>query len=133
MQRLGRRPTAEGTGVGGRRPRPEGPRVPWGNDWQDGICNTARPASASPRRSGCFPASRQAELGIEDLAGNVWEWCASLYDPPTRTPDARVLRGGSWIGYQDCARSAARYGFHPVCRGDNIGFRVVCSSPIFEH
>ena len=52
---------------------------PWGNDWQDGICNTIELGLGVTSPVGLFPRSRQADLGIEDLAGNVWEWCASLY------------------------------------------------------
>jgi formylglycine-generating enzyme required for sulfatase activity len=84
---------------------------------------------------GLFPRARQAELGIEDLAGNAWEWCGSLYDPSDiNDPNApRVLRGGSWANYQVSARSAGRGGDNPNNRGSHIGIRVVCSSPINGH
>ena len=39
---------------------------------------------------GSFPAS---SLGLHDLSGNVWEWCADWLDASQK---ACVLRGGSW-------------------------------------
>ena len=129
----GRLPTR--TGVGGRRARSEGHEYPWGDDWEDGICNTAEAGLGVTSPVGCFPRSPQADLGIEDLAGNVWEWCGSFYDPSDiNNPNAiRVLRGGSWNNYQDFARSAYRRRLYPFDRDDYVGFRVVCSSPIKEH
>ena len=90
-----------------------------------------RPAWALPRRSGCSPARGSLSCGIEDLAGNVWEWCGGLYDPADiKDPNAaRVLRGGSWDDDQDFARSAYRIRYDPGDRYNDIGFRVVCSSP----
>jgi hypothetical protein len=131
------------TWVGGSLPREEvweaaarglqGYAYPWGNDWQDGICNTIEAGLDVTSPVGLFPRARQAQLGIEDLSGNVWEWCGSLYDPSdAKDPNAsRVLRGGSWYGNRGLARCAARNRLFPFNRLYFVGFRVLCSSPIF--
>jgi formylglycine-generating enzyme required for sulfatase activity len=100
---------------------------PWGDAWQDGICNTHEAGLRGTSPVGLFPRARQADRAIDDLAGNVWEWCASLYDPKRKdSPDARVLRGGSWYYGRDLARSANRGRIDPNHRSYGIGFRVVC-------
>jgi formylglycine-generating enzyme required for sulfatase activity len=74
--------------------------------------------------------------GLYDTLGNVWEWCEDSWhdsyagapaDGAPRKSDSagapRVIRGGSWSDpAQDC-RSAVRYGFGPVDRNFNLGFR----------
>jgi formylglycine-generating enzyme required for sulfatase activity len=75
------------------------------------------------------------------MNGNVWEWTTSAYRPyPYRSDDGRedpdvvevrrVVRGGSCVSARDFARSAYRYDSLPDDRDFNIGFRVVCGSPI---
>ena len=91
----GRLPTEEEWEAAARGPK--GLVYPWGDAWQDGICNTLEAGLGVTSPVGLFPRARQADRAIDDLAGNVWEWCASLYDPKSKDcPDARVLRGGSW-------------------------------------
>jgi formylglycine-generating enzyme required for sulfatase activity len=126
--------------AGGRLPRdeewevvargPHGYEYPWGNDWQEGICNLGVGLGVTSP-VGLFPRWAQAELGIEDLAGNVCEWCGSLYEPVDRQkPDAaRVLRGGSWYSDQNYEILPFRIGGYPYSRYNNFGFRVICSSP----
>jgi formylglycine-generating enzyme required for sulfatase activity len=129
--------------AGGRLPReqeweaaargPHGCEYPWCGEWEDGICNTsdARLGVTSP--VGLFPRSRQAQLGIEDLAGNIWEWCATLWDDPdnaalTKDPKARrTLHGGSFTDSH--VPGAFRFGLSPGIRSFFYGFRVVRSSP----
>jgi formylglycine-generating enzyme required for sulfatase activity len=71
------------------------------------------------------------------MAGNVWEWCHSLYKPyPYQANDGReeetasgrrVLRGGSFDDGRGDARCAFRnhYGFGYLL--SYIGFRVAAS------
>jgi formylglycine-generating enzyme required for sulfatase activity len=92
---------------------------------QDGFSNT------SP--VGSFPAGK---LGIYDMQGNVWEWCADPYspfaytyakgqqpisstpllsnyfDPNSPSEETRVIRGGSFL----CAPN--------YCCGYNLGMRM---------
>jgi formylglycine-generating enzyme required for sulfatase activity len=42
----------------------------------------------------------------------------------------RVVRGGSWVGYRHFARCASRRWSDPGARKNNLGFRVLCVSPI---
>ena len=77
--------------------------------------------------------------GHRDLAGNVWEWVASAYQPYPYTPadgrerlDApreRVLRGGSYESPAQHFRCAARSRSWPTRLARHIGFRVARDLP----
>ena len=79
---------------------------------------------------------RPNALGLHDMAGNIWEWTCSEYDPDyggqeqrcsnRRADDGqRVIRGGSWNNGPGDLRSAKRLPRNPGHRDAMTGFRVV--------
>jgi len=133
---------------------PLGNNYPWGgtataadpnNGWDQTKCANYYNSYAVGKSTwavGSFPAGA-SWCGAQDLAGNVWEWCADWYGDysttsvtnPTgpATGTYRVLRGGSW-GYGN-----GDYWYRGVFRGnyviptncrDNVGFRCISVSPV---
>ncbi|MGH8477776.1 MAG: formylglycine-generating enzyme family protein [Methylococcales bacterium] len=114
---------------------------PWGNEYRSGFANIDEKYSKAgswyleqSSAVGLYPHGA-SPYGVEDLAGNVWEWCRNQYDKPDETiPDTsrnrRVLRGGSWFNYAVFARSDFRSQAVPVARDVGAGFRVLSLLPI---
>jgi formylglycine-generating enzyme required for sulfatase activity len=73
------------------------------------------------RRTARVGAYRPNKLGLCDMHGNVWEWCA---DPFWRGGADRVIRGGSWHLIGPYCRASYRSGFAPGDRDYSIGFRL---------
>ena len=101
---------------------PKGWDYPWDNTWRDGICNSDETALGVTTPVGIFTESNAA-CGADDMAGNVWEWCADWHN--IEAMNDRVVRGGSWLNVSWLARSAFRFGYTPDDRYNFIGFRVV--------
>ena len=109
---------------------------PWGrdNDTADRADfggDEAKPVGSHPR--GATPQ------GVQDLGGNVSEWCRDRFGPympsSARAPDPlgartgrhRVVRGGSFAFLESYLRAAYRYNYDPHDQVINLGFRVVVS------
>ncbi len=106
---------------------------PWGVEWESGRANTYESELNKSTAVGMYPLGASL-CGALDMTGTVWEWCLNEFDKPSHVSLSgearRVLRGGSWINDLDFGRAAYRSNSHPNNRNDDIGFRVLCSSPI---
>lgn len=74
---------------------------------------------------GSFPAGATRQ-GVLDMAGNVWEWTASLYSTydGSHRDEKRVLRGGSWGGGEaHTERTTNRFRLGEGSRAQFLGFR----------
>jgi formylglycine-generating enzyme required for sulfatase activity len=114
---------------------------PWGNEKIDPeFANYDDTGLGTTNTVGCFPRGA-SPYGCEDMAGNVWEWCAdpwhenykgapddgSVWEEGGDT-DYRMLRGGSWLNLPEYCRAAIRDWYNPDSRYVIIGFRVVVGS-----
>jgi formylglycine-generating enzyme required for sulfatase activity len=82
-------------------------------------------------RAGAYPLGASTE-GIQDLAGNVWEWTSSKHSKDYASPPddtAYVMRGGGW-GTRDAAdvRGATRKWLPRSYRNYYLGFRCVADA-----
>ncbi len=109
---------------------------PYGNAYSSEKGNTWETSIAQTSAVGIFPNGASPD-GVEDMSGNVWEWCLSDYGNPQidarkenlRKTEYRVLRGGSWLNLQMDARAVFRLDYPPGDRDGNVGFRVVYCRP----
>jgi hypothetical protein len=100
----------------------EGREYPWGKEKPDGT--RANYYETGPKHAtpvGLYPKGATPE-GVQDMAGNVWEWVVDWYDDQKKE---RVLRGGSFFIYEGILRAAVRSNLEPVRRYNGIGFRCV--------
>ncbi|MBP90357.1 MAG: hypothetical protein CMJ64_27235 [Planctomycetaceae bacterium] len=126
---------------------------PWGNSWDRTLSNNASlhagkelqnaadwkewyesdQKSKFPltSRVGSFPKS-VSPFGVQDMAGNAWEWCAEVQAPyPEQNAEEaddkklRARRGGSWANVALHIRSVDRQGAPQDDLNIYTGFRCV--------
>jgi len=130
----------------------DGRKYPWGDhDRRNDLANFADASTTFPWREarindgyaqtspiGAFPRGASF-FALEDMAGNVWEWCLDFYHPlagaPKQNPRGpatggkRVYRGGSWKSRFSNLRATARASNAPNYACNDLGFRIVCECP----
>jgi formylglycine-generating enzyme required for sulfatase activity len=113
---------------------------PWGKRWDNERANTVESGIGTTTAVGSYP-NGASPYGAQDMAGNVWEWCSSLYRPyPFRSDDGRedprdamnnrVLRGGSWADSARLARVTFRLRNQPDTVLAAYGTRLALAGPI---
>lgn len=114
----------------------DGRTFPWGEAPPD---STLAHFAQSVKNSGTCSVLEHphgaSPYGVLDMAGNIWEWVSSLYQPypygaedgreETASGAERVLRGGSFYsGDPRFLRCSTRSSSYPTRRRDHIGFRI---------
>ena len=99
----------------------DGRAYPWG-EWAAGRCNSREAGIGKTSPVGRFSPDGDSPYGLQDAAGNVWEWTDSKYKE-----GFRVLRGGSFDLSRRFARCAFRLRYSPDFVEPDLGFRVVVS------
>jgi iron(II)-dependent oxidoreductase len=129
----------------GAQPDSAGITYPWQGAWQALRCNSEEAGLNATCAVGLFPAGA-SWCGAEDMAGNIWEWCSTLWGadmaaPRFRYPHAedgredtaagprvrRVLRGGCFSSGRERACCTYRGSLEPDGFWRGNGFRVVVS------
>ena len=111
---------------------------PWGNEPPTPMrCNFGL-MIANTTPVAFFPGGATPH-GVQDMAGNVWEWTRSLWLPyPYQADDRReneaaiglrVVRGGSFDSEARQVRCAHRSAINPAYGYDDVGMRVVLYNP----
>ena len=114
----------------------KGRRYPWGNARRDrNAVFGLSPDAGGPKAVGRRPEGASIH-GVEDLAGNVWEWVADefkkgLEDARPLNRNGRLLRtlkGGSWVNGWWALASSHRTGDVPDRRLPAYGFRCAADA-----
>jgi formylglycine-generating enzyme required for sulfatase activity len=117
-------------------------KFPWGNEFDQTRCNSQESDLDGPLAVGSYSPEGDSPFGLQDMAGNVWEWTRDWYDieyygkAPRDNPggpvggERRSLRGGSWYANYCSVRTSYRYYDVPHGRSTGVGFRcVILPSP----
>jgi len=117
---------------------PDGNEFPWGNEDpmedtanHDNYVGSTTPVTAYEKG--------QSFYGIQDAAGNVYQWVLDWYATGERAPvdpagpesgSERVIKGGSFIEGMESLRSANRDRYEPTYSSFLFGFRCATPFPI---
>jgi len=97
-------------------------KYPWGDDPPNHDRANYDKKVGYPTPVGSYPAGATPD-GLMDMAGNVWEWTASVHE---QGKEWRVLRGGSYFNKPTSLFCSARSGYPHGYWDFSYGFRVAC-------
>ena len=108
---------------------------PWGNEWDGSRCNNSVKSFDSKQTTPVtqYEGKGNSPYEVVDMAGNVWEWCATSYVDGNQEINSnveyRTLRGGSWY-YSGTVifRAGYRYRLNPHNWFNLRGFRCALLS-----
>jgi len=100
----------------------DGRRYPWGEPTptKDRANFNMNVGQSTP--VGSFPKGA-SPYGLMDMAGNVWEWTASIYRKDKDGTEWRTLRGGSFVSGAGPLRAACRFATLAGYHSRDVGFR----------
>ena len=99
----------------------DGRYFPWGSQWRDDGTNWANNGPEGTSAIATYPLSR-SPYGIEDMAGNVFEYTSVLVD---KSPPEVILKGCGWDDYPGFCRAAYEHDRPLNARHILFGFRLV--------
>lgn len=121
----------------------EGLVYPWGTEWEADGTNSEEVGFNNTCAVGLFPRGR-SPYGCYDMAGQVWEWCTTLWGEDMASPAfkypwknderealqgpekiRRVLRGGCFSSPKAKANCTYRGSLEPAGFWRGNGFRIV--------
>ena len=100
----------------------DGREYPWGNEWQEGVCNVKGGGPGKTAPVGQYSPAGDSPYGCVDMSGNVWELTST-----EAGSGLHIIKGGAYFQDKSYARAAAR-----SLDGDpwlNYGFRVCVAAP----
>lgn len=107
----------------------DGRLFPWGNEYDPTKFNGKASGIRGTVHVGSYPAGA-SPFGVDDMAGNVWEWTADWYKAYPGGADSqffgekfRVTRGGGWFDEERQVRATNRSSADPTAANDDLGFR----------
>ncbi len=92
---------------------------PWGDGWQDAYANTKEANTGGPKPVGSYP-NGASPFGVQDMAGNVWEWVDDWMGPDQAQ---KITRGGAWNAINTWAQTFTVNGLRPTQSNSSTGFR----------
>jgi formylglycine-generating enzyme required for sulfatase activity len=120
----------------------DGRRYPWGDSHPEQSGDPRRRRANFGRVDCCAPdpsdgyettapvgafAAGASPFGVQDMAGNVWEWTADSFPGQ---PGTAALRGGGWGNNPYCLRTTYRHANSRNVGRDHIGIRCVRSDSV---